>query len=116
MFSLRQRSRAPRHFAWLLWLAMLLPIAQAASATHALSHTGDDLAAAAKHKQLQHLVHCEICVAAGAIGGGALPSPPLSLPPLLAARHEAPQADADGVWQGLPLLAYQGRAPPVALH
>ena len=35
----RSRRTLPRHFAWLLWLAMLLPLAQTVAACHLYSHT-----------------------------------------------------------------------------
>ena len=38
MFALRSRILGPRHLAWLLSLALLLPLAQGVAAAHAVSH------------------------------------------------------------------------------
>ena len=51
---------------WLLWLALLLPLAQAMAGAHALSHvtgekSGDSLA---------HFVHCDLCLTAADLGPG----------------------------------------------
>lgn len=75
---------------WLFWLALMLPLAQAAAGVHALSHvtgerTGDGIA---------HLVHCDLCLAAADLAGGAPAAEPASLPPTAAveARIAAPFA------------------------
>jgi len=112
MSSGPQRSHPPRHLAWLLWLAMLLPMAQVVATTHLLSHTGEAVAAAADQKAAHHALHCDLCVTAGAIAGGALASTPPSLPSAQAAPSEAPRAAFDNLSENLLALAYQGRAPP----
>jgi hypothetical protein len=115
MSAARQlRSRPPRHLAWLLWLVLLLPIAQTAATWHLLSHATDAIAVGDNHKAAPHSLHCDLCVTAGAIAGGALASTPPSLPHALAAPSEAPQAAFDNLSENLLALAYQGRAPPAA--
>ncbi len=59
---------------WLVWLALVMPVSQAAAYAHALTHLpttstqrGDDLSAPAAD-------HCELCLVAATVGGGALPS------------------------------------------
>ncbi|MBW8846263.1 MAG: hypothetical protein JF607_14965 [Burkholderiales bacterium] len=69
---------------WLLWLAFLLPIAQAFAGVHALSHVGDR-----QDDGVAHLVHCDLCLTAADLGAGA----PTAEPPALAAgeaTHAAP--------------------------
>jgi len=116
MFALSPRHRPPRHLAWLLWLVLLLPLAQAASTWHVLSHTAEATqAAGTRDETLPKTGHCELCLMAAAIDGGALPVAPIVfLPPSL--PHEAPCRVRASVWQAPPASAYQGRAPPDTLH
>jgi hypothetical protein len=106
-------TRSPRRFAWLLWLALLLPIAQAASVQHALSHTGQDAGIDTSGKQAPHASHCDLCLTAAGLDGSALPS---EAPTLLhaVARHALPQVALSGAWIASPLRAYRSRAPPLA--
>src|SRR6185369_5026454 len=102
------RSPPGRHFAWLLWLALLLPVAQAAAACHALSHaaTASD---ERDNKQLLHEGHCDLCLIGAALGGGALTgAAPASPHP--AVRHEAPPAAAVACPVSSPVRAYLSRA------
>lgn len=102
-----------RHFGWLLWLAMLLPLAQAAATWHAMSHA---VAAASggeseSDSKALHASSCALCLSAAAIGDGPLPSAPPSLV-LLTASHAAPPplaliGRASDEWP-----AYRSRAPP----
>ncbi len=58
---------------WLLWLALILPIAQAMAGVHALSHlTGER-----QDEGLAHLVHCDLCLTAADLAGGAPAAEPL---------------------------------------
>jgi len=108
------RPASQRRFMWLLWLALLLPMGQSVAAWHALSHTRAD-SSDADGKQAPHPTHCDLCLTAAAVSGGALPSQAPALPQL-SARHAAPQAAADSVWLALPALAYLSRAPPRSSH
>jgi len=94
---------------WLLWLAFLLPLAQAMAGVHALSHvTGDR-----QDDGIAHLVHCDLCLTAADLGAGAPTAEPVALvagdathaAPLVA-RGSAPRA----VSLGLP----PARAPPAS--
>jgi hypothetical protein len=93
---------------WLLWLALILPIAQAMAGVHALSHVGDS-----RDDGIAHLVHCDLCLTAADLGAGA----PAAEPAALAAgpaRYAAPLS-ADLV---VPPVARLGlppvRAPPAS--
>lgn len=97
---------------WLLWLALVLPLAQTAATWHALSHTRATIAAGDEDQPASHAAaQCDLCLAASAVAGGALAAAPHALPvssamearPLLAARPERHSPVA---------LAYQSRAPP----
>lgn len=110
----RFHSAPPRRLAWLLWLALLLPLAQSATAWHAVSHSTTG-APAHDGKQALHPVHCDLCLAAAALGGGALPTASQWVVHP-AARHQAPQASPGSPWLPLLARAYHSRAPPSAPH
>jgi hypothetical protein len=109
----RLRSFWPRRrFAWLLWLGLLLPMAQVAAAVHVLSHARGAISGEADDKSAPHASHCDLCLTAAAIAGGAaIGEPPAFTPP--AVRHEVPPAFAVEVWLALPVRAYLSRAPPL---
>ena len=113
MHSLRTLSRSPRGLAWLMWLALLLPVAQFAANWHVMSHAVAQVGDAADDKGTPHQAHCDLCVAAAAIGGGALIDEPASIahPPV---GHELPQAAVQTLWWAAPVAAYLSRAPPFA--
>ena len=119
MLALRLRPPTPRRFTWLLWLALLLPMAQAAANWHAYSHTGrearTDTRGEPASKQAPHLSHCDLCLTAAAVTGGALPVAPTALA-IPALRHPAPQAAIPSARLALTVLAYLSRAPPPAPH
>ena len=119
MLAPRPRLPTQRRFTWLLWLALLLPMAQAAANWHAYSHTGretpSDTRGEPNGKQAPHFSHCDLCLTAAGVAGGALPAAPTVLP-IPALRHQAPQVAFASVWLALTVLAYLSRAPPVALH
>lgn len=107
---------SPRRFGWLLWLALLLPVAQATAACHAFSHLRDAPTSESDNgKQAAHASHCDLCLMGAAIAGGAALGdlPPFTHPAL---GHEAPAAVVVDVWLAAPAHAYRSRAPPLASH
>jgi hypothetical protein len=112
MHSRPLRFVSPRRFGWLLWFALLLPVAQAAAACHAFSHLRDaPTSEPDKGKQAAQPSHCDRCLMAAAIGGGAPLADAQSFThPAL--RHDLPQADGSDVWLAPPVRAYRSRAPP----
>ncbi len=94
---------------WLLWLALLLPIAQAMAGVHALSHVSSDR----QDDGIAHLVHCDLCLTAADLGAGAPAAEPAVLTDS-AAVHAAPlvarATTARAVSLGLP----PARAPPAS--
>ena len=111
MTALRSRTVSPRRFAWLLWFGLLLPVAQVGAAWHALSH--DRIEAGAGDKQAPAQTHCDLCLMAAAIGGGALVADlPVLVSPSI--RHALPQAVVVDAWLALTARAYRSRAPPFA--
>ena len=109
-------------FAWVLWLALLLPLAQASAAWHAVTHVGAALGDAERDverdadiaaKHAPHLAHCDLCLTAAGIGGAAFAGAPTPTPhPAL--RHQAPQRAFAGVWAASAPRAYRSRAPPLS--
>ena len=102
-----------RRFAWLLWLALLLPVAQVVASGHALSHQGVAAAGAeyeGKRALPQHAA-CALCITAAAMGAGALPSTPPAWPHSVAG-HEQPPTLLLTHAPGPLTRAYLSRAPP----
>ena len=114
MNSRRSVNVLKRHLVWLVWLALLLPVAQAAANWHALSHVARDTAPGTDDPQALHLTHCDLCLTAAAVSGGALASEPPPTPSLAAARYAVPQAAPSGVRLAFSAPAYLSRAPPLA--
>lgn len=101
-----------RHLAWLLALALWLPAAQWAAATHALLH----LHAAVSNdvEQPGHLPDsCDTCVVAAAFLGAA-PGVEFTPPPLPPRPPQAqPQAGTPAFHPQASAAAYRSRAPPL---
>lgn len=107
------RTFSRRRLWWLLWLALLIPTAQAAAAWHAVSHTGLESSGEVGGKPVLHLNDCALCLTAAAMSGGALIGQ-LQGVPSAAARYPAPLVVANDVWPPFPPRAYLSRAPPCA--
>ena len=97
----------------LLWLALLLPLAQLAGTWHAYSHLLPQISAQERDKQAPQADHCDLCIAAADVGGGGLMRVTQSLPAPVA-RHAPPRHGASAVHAARIALAYRSRAPPFA--
>jgi hypothetical protein len=115
MNLLTARAILQRRFAWLLWLAMLLPMAQMAAMSHSYSHANQEGSTQADGKQALVHTHCDLCASAAALIAGAAPLTPPGVPQV-AARHEVPADRSGDVWPSYFVSAYQSRAPPFALR
>ncbi|MEO8280549.1 MAG: hypothetical protein ABI564_12715 [Ideonella sp.] len=115
MHSTSRRSSIRHGIAWLLWLALLVPLAQSTALVHGFSHVRSESGDHRQSDQAPKANHCDLCLASAALAGGALPA------------HEAKQCDESGhdsvdpagatsVCQRFPNLGYWGRAPPFSLH
>ena len=113
MHSTRIRTVPQRHLVWLLWLVLLLPVAQVTASWHALSHVAIDASASSDPQHAPHLAHCDLCLTAAAVDGGAPLIAVSSLTPE-AIRHALPQAALVMFWVASPARAYLSRAPPFA--
>lgn len=96
----------------LVWLALVLALAQAVAIRHAYSHEPADAASHAAGKHPGGLAHCNACIAAAAIGGTAPPSAALVLPALAQQRPELAARTAH--YTGAQQRPYAIRAPPLA--
>lgn len=95
--------------AWLFWLALLLPIAQAVAGVHALSHaTGDG-----QDDGIAHLVHCDLCLTAANLAGGAPAAEPGPLPACDAVEARA-ATRLDAVVERAADWRPPARAPPAS--
>src|SRR3954466_7762033 len=80
--------RASGLSAWVLWLALLLPLAQLGAAGHGYVHLQDPVRTSSE----KHLpAACDACITAAAIGGGGAPPAISPAAPLLALEHAAPR-------------------------
>jgi hypothetical protein len=109
----RYRLNLPqRLLAWLL--LALLPLAQAVAAGHAVSHLAGSKGATDEQQAL-HAAHCELCITAATVAGGA---PPVALPglPPLDVAQAAPTLAVTDPWLPTPAPLYHSRAPPALAH
>jgi hypothetical protein len=106
--------RSGPRWAWTLLLALLLPLAQAVAASHAITHhTTPSPQRDAAPTALD--ATCVQCLLAAPIGAGALPdTPPAFTLPCTA--HAVPAAPLLVQPASALALAYRSRAPPSRLH
>jgi hypothetical protein len=103
-----------RRLAWLLWLALLLPLAQAAGHWHAASHAASAITGSESEDDDGKVLlpsHCALCLSIAALGDGAMAprAPEVSDPD---ARHVERQQDAILAVVSANWPAYLSRAPP----
>jgi hypothetical protein len=109
------RTFAHPRFAWVLWLALLLPLAQAAANWHGQSHWDAERSGSSGGKDALVALHCGVCLSAAAVSGGGATSTPLVIAHAPPRQHSAPSA-APSLWSAPILAAYQSRAPPSSLR
>lgn len=96
---------------WLMWLALLLPLAQSAAAWHEVSHTAETAGTFDAGKKALHTAACGLCLASAAMHGAGLAcEPPALLHPALG--HSQPRLPSPGWQPAAPVLGYSSRAPP----
>jgi len=111
MNGLRWRPRPRISLPWLLWLALLLPLAQTAAAWHELSHAAARAAEEDGDQKAVHVAACGLCLASAAVqGAGPASAAPVVAHPPLAQWLQAHQGTAAA--GSAPTLGYQSRAPP----
>ena len=94
----------------LLWLALVLALAQTVAVSHAYTHSPTEAGTLSGSKHPGGLAHCDACIAAVALAGGAPPPAPLLF---AAAAHPQPHGAAPAAQSLAPQLRpYAIRAPP----
>ena len=115
MFTTRLSTFSQRRFVWLLWLVLLLPMGQTVATWHVLSHVHSSQAAEDDGQQGIHQNHCDLCLSAATLIGGA----PLAYVPdahQASGRVEVPLVALHGIFSTAPARAYNSRAPPFSTH
>jgi len=111
MIRSASRQHWPRLSAWVLWLALLLPLAQLAAAMHAYAHVPDPVRVSSE----KHLpAPCDLCVLASALGSAAPGATHAGQAPVALDQATPQQAPAGRPDAPAP-SHYRSRAPP-ALH
>lgn len=98
------------HLRWMLVLALLLPLGQVASTWHLLSHLHGNQRSG--QTDADHGDHCDLCIAAAAVLGGAPQAPQVAIlvpPPL---PQPQPVVNAPTLWLDQTHSPYLSRAPP----
>ena len=113
MRALRPFAAVNHGLAWLVWLALLLPLAHSAAVWHGYAHWVPGAAGYEDDQSAPAAAHCHLCLTAAGVTGGALPAAALGVS-LSAARHAAPPAQPRSTWLAPLALAYLSRAPPPA--
>ena len=96
----------------LVWLAIMVALAQVVAIRHAYSHTPGESSRQSSGKHPAGLAQCEACIAAGALGTAAPPAVPQQYAPL---ARQLPQLVAPAHQLIAPQLRpYAIRAPPAS--
>jgi len=107
------RSRARASLAWLLCLALLLPVAQSTALWHGVSHAASAAQVHDDGTSAPRSSPCDRCLVAAHLGSGAAFATPPSAA-LSTARHALPRPATTAQWLATFVPAYRSRAPPVA--
>ena len=100
-----------RRMAWLLMLVLLLPLAQTAASWHLLSHVRAEQSAPPDGDYAIHADHCDLCLTAAALTGGAPPVQSVASVAIVVPA-EAPGVQSSAVWFTRLPRPYESRAPP----
>jgi hypothetical protein len=105
-------SSRPR-LVWLLWcLVLLVPLMQAATTWHGLSHAHMQGASSDDGKPALHKLQCDFCLTAASLIDGAAAAGTPALPQLVA-FYKLPQAVLRSATLPQTARAYESRAPPL---
>jgi hypothetical protein len=96
----------------LLWLALVLALAQTVAIRHAYSHAPGETASSSSGKHPGGLAHCHSCIVAASVGGAA---PPTSALLFAATQQQLPHVAEPVAQHAAPRQRpYAIRAPPVS--
>ena len=105
------RALGARGRVWLLAWALCLPLAQWASAAHALLHLQSAATSEERDTPAQAPASCDLCAAAASLGSAA-PLPALTLPAPASLRHTQPVVAAEAPARAAAFTPFRSRAPP----
>jgi hypothetical protein len=111
MRLLRSPSLTSATLAWLVALALLLPVAQFAAVWHGYTHVQQSSTDNA-HRSLPGLVHCDLCLTVASLDNSGPPLVATALRLAPPSGDTAPAATVPGLASAPALLAYLSRAPP----
>lgn len=111
MHLLQRDPFSHRRLAWLLALVLLLPLAQTVASWHLLSHVSIEQSRAPDGHHALHIDHCDLCLTAVALTGGALGVQSIFLA-AVAQSAQAPTPPSSPVWFVRLQRLYESRAPP----
>lgn len=106
-----RRLLCSRGHAWLLAWALCLPVAQWASAAHALLHLQSAVAGEQRDAPEQLPASCDTCVVAASLGGAA-PVPLAGFATAVALPHALAASFASAPARAVAYSAFLSRAPP----
>ena len=110
------RARARRlGLAWLIGLALLVPLAQAAATWHVFSHLDANASQRGDDPSSPRTDVCDLCVAAAAVGDGG-PAPAVHALVLLGFTETLAPATVVARWLSPASAGYSSRAPPLSLR
>jgi hypothetical protein len=99
--------------AWLVALALLLPVAQFAAVWHGYTHVAPQTSPEDAHRSLPSLAHCDLCLTVASLDNSGPPLFATALRLAPPSSDAAPAANVTGVAAAPALLAYLSRAPPI---
>ena len=109
----RLRSPGRISLSWLLWLALLLPVAQSTANWHAYAHSANEASVrSGGGKPAPRSAPCDLCLGVAALSAGGLASAQRALR-TPAVAHARPIAVRLGVWLSPTTLPFRSRAPPL---
>ena len=110
----RQANCRKLRLRWLLWLVLVLPVAQFTANWHLYAHGAAEAAGQSGNKPLLQHAHCDLCLTAAGMVGGAAPASD-SFARFAVASSEAPQGELAAAYFAPAAPVYQSRAPPSLL-
>ncbi len=97
--------------AWLLVLVLLLPLAQTAATWHLVSHVRAEQSSQSDGNHAIHIDHCNLCLTAATLTGGAPPVQFIALAPTMGPA-DPPRFQPSPIWFFRLKRLYESRAPP----
>jgi hypothetical protein len=111
MRLLRLHKSSHSHFAWLLCLALMLPLAQVTATAHLLMHVHMSGSVSTDAKPVLSADHCNLCLSSQTVMSGA-PLVQAVGATVIVARFALPRPNSTSFEKLGATRPYQSRAPP----